>query len=331
MIYQTLGQTGLQVSRMGFGCAPLGNEYGDIGNDEAIRAVHVAIENGINFFDTSPYYGRTLSESRLGEALKGKRHRVILATKGGRFDRSLETGFDFAYDGIIGMCEASLRRLQTDYLDVYQLHDIEFGDKDQVVHVAIPAIQKLKADGKVRFIGVTGYPLPLLREMVETQSLDVTLSYCHYNLMNTTLNDVLVPAVKARGVGLINGSVTHMGLLTDQGPQPWHPAPARVKDVAAAVAAYCRSRGISLPHLAIQFALQNPDVDVTLLGTRTVKELEESLRLLESEPDAGLLAAVQRIIEPVANATWPSGRPEHFEPGAASVGVQQPGANPGGL
>jgi aryl-alcohol dehydrogenase-like predicted oxidoreductase len=149
--------------------------------------------------------------------------------------------------------------------------------------------------------------------------------------MNTTLNDVLVPAVKARGVGLINGSVTHMGLLTDQGPQPWHPAPARVKDVAAAVAAYCRNRGISLPHLAIQFALQNPDVDVTLLGTRTVKELEESLRLLESEPDAGLLAAVQRIIEPVANATWPSGRPEHFEPGAASVGVQQPGANPGGL
>ena len=311
-----LGQTGLQVSRMGFGGAPLGNEYGDIGKDEAIRAVHVAIDNGINFFDTSPYYGRTLSETRLGEALKGKRHHVILATKGGRFDRPLATGFDFSYDGIIAMCEASLRRLQTDYLDVYQLHDIEFGDKEQVVQEAIPALQKLKTGGKVRFIGVTGYPLPLLRQMVETQSLDVILSYCHYNLMNTTLNDVLVPAVKARGVGLIHGSVTHMGLLTDQGPPPWHPAPAPVKEVATAAASYCRSQGVSLAHLAIQFALQNPHVDVMLLGTRTVAELEKSLRLLQTEPDSGLLTAVQRIIEPVANATWPSGRPEHFEPGA---------------
>lgn len=316
MIYQTLGKTGLQVSKMGFGCAPLGNKYGEIGNDEAIRTVHLAIDSDINFFDTSPYYGRTLSETRLGEALKGKRHQVILATKGGRFDRSLETGFDFSYDGIISMCEASLRRLQTDYLDVYQLHDIEFGDKYQVIHEAIPALQRLKADGKVRFIGVTGYPLLLLREMVETQSLDVTLSYCHYNLMNTTLNDVLIPAVQAKGVGLINASVTHMGLLTHQGPQPWHPAPNHVKAVAAAVAAFCRKRGVSLPHLAIQFALQNPHVDVTLLGARTVRELEASLGLLDSKPDSGMLAAVQKLIEPVANATWSSGRPEHFEPGA---------------
>ncbi|MCI0398555.1 MAG: aldo/keto reductase [Chloroflexi bacterium] len=325
MIYQTLGKTGLRVSKMGFGCAPLGNEYGQIGDDEAIRAVQVAIDEGINFFDTSPYYGRTLSEVRLGKALAGRRDKVILATKGGRFDAPLESGFDFSYDGIMRMCEASLKRLQTEVIDVYQLHDIEFGDKAQVVNEAIPAIQKLKAEGKVRFIGVTGFPLPLLREMVETQALDVTLSYSHYNLINQTLNGGLVPAVKARGLGLINASVTNMGLLTDQGPQPWHPAPARAKTVAAQAAAYCRERGASIAQLAIQFALQNPQVDVTLLGTRTEAELQQSLPLLEREPDPELLAAVLAILAPVANVTWPSGRAEYFEEGGGGDKVKKKG------
>jgi L-galactose dehydrogenase len=318
MIYQTLGKTGLKVSKMGFGCAPLGNQYGDVDDHEAIRAVHAAIESGINFFDTSTYYGMGLSEMRLGEALKGKRDQVVLATKGGRFDRPLETGFDFSYDGMIRMCEASLKRLQTDRIDIYQLHDIEFGDKAQVVNEAIPAIQKLKTDGKVRFIGVTGYPLPLLRDVIETQDIDVILSYSHYNLLNTTLNDELVPSVKAKGVGLISGSVTNMGMLTDQGPQAWHPAPEHAKARAAVAAAYCRARGASLARLAIWFALQNPHVDVTLLGTRTESELRDSIMLLDTLPDPDLLAEVRAILEPVHNVTWASGRPEHYEPNAVA-------------
>src|SRR5687768_5440938 len=96
----------------------------------------------INFFDTSTYYGTGLSETRLGQALVGKRDQVVVASKGGRFDRPMDTGFDFSYDGILRMCEASLKRLQTDHLDIYELHDIEFGDKAQVVNEAIPAIQK---------------------------------------------------------------------------------------------------------------------------------------------------------------------------------------------
>ena len=172
MEYRTLGKTGLRVSQMGFGCVSLGNEYGALSDDEGTRTVLAAIDHGINFFDTSPYYGRTLSESRLGTALRGRRHEVVLATKGGRFDAPLETGFDFSYNGIITMCEASLRRLQTDYFDVYQLHDIEFGDKEQVVNEGIRALHDLQQAGKVRFIGVTGYPLPLLREMLQTD-LDI--------------------------------------------------------------------------------------------------------------------------------------------------------------
>lgn len=320
MRYRKLGKTGLRVSVMGFGGAPLGNQYGDLADGEAIRAVHAAIEAGITFFDTSTYYGKGLSETRLGEALRGKRGQVVLATKGGRFDAPLETGFDFSYEGIIRMCEASLKRLQTDVIDVYELHDIEFGDKHQVVEEAIPALQRLKANGKVRFTGVTGFPLPLLAEMAETQDLDVTLSYSHYNLLNQTLDDVLVPVVKAKGMGLINGSVTNMGILTDQGAQAWHPGPEKAKRLAAEAAAYCRAHGAALPELAIQFALQNPNVDVTLLGARTQAELDSSLALLDTAPDPELLSGVLGILEPVKNTTWPSGRPENFEPGAEEQG-----------
>jgi len=310
MIYNQLGKTGVTVSRLGFGCAALGNQYGELQDSEAVQAVHAALDQGITFFDTSAYYGRTLSETRLGQALVGQRQNVILATKGGRIDRD---EFDFSTDGILNMCAASLRRLQTDYLDIYQLHDIEFGDPNQIINEAIPALQQLQQEGKVRFIGVTGYPLPLLRQIIETHQLDVTLSYCHYNLLNTTLNDGLVPAVKAKEMGLINGSVTHMGILTDQGPPPWHPAPASVKQIGRDVAAFCRRQGIPIAHLAIQFALQNDAVDVTLLGTRTVAELNESVQLLGQSPDPALLASVLAMIEPVADISWPSGRWEPHE------------------
>jgi L-galactose dehydrogenase len=116
-----------------------------------------------------------------------------------------------------------------------------------------------------------------------------------------------------------------MGLLTDQGPQPWHPASNRVKALAAEAAVYSRQRGVPLAQLAIQFALQNPQVDVTLLGTRTEAELRQSLLLLEQEPDGELVAAGLAIMQPVANATWPSGRPEHYEPGAITDSGQAAG------
>ena len=312
MQYIILGKTGMKVSKIGFGCAPLGNEYGDLDDREGVRAVHAAIDAGVNFFDTSPYYGRTLSESRLGEALKGKRDQVILATKGGRFDFSLEDGFDFSYDSIMRMCDESLQRLQTDYFDVYQLHDIEFGEFEVVLE-GIEALRELKKQGKVRAIGVTGFPVQLLCDMAESQRLDVTLSYCHGNLMNERMNDNLAPAATVRNMGLINASVTHMGILTHQGPQPWHPAPEAVKAAGAAAARLCEARGASLPELAIQYALQNEWAHVTLLGTRTTAELESSLALLDKPIDKELLAEVQKAIEPVKNMSWPSGHREFWE------------------
>ncbi|MEM7798707.1 MAG: aldo/keto reductase [Chloroflexota bacterium] len=301
MIYNELGQTGLKVTKVSLGCASLGNEYGDLELAEGIRAVHVAIDRGINFFDTSPYYGRTLSETRLGKALKGKRDKVILGTKGGRFDIA---GFDFSYDGIIKMCEESLVRLQTDYIDVYQLHDIEFGDKEQVINEAIPAMHELKRQGKVRFIGVTGFPVDLLAEMVISQELDVALSYAHFTLVNQTMHDLLQPHTVARNVGLINASITGLGLLTHNGPQPWHPASQAFKDVIAEAIVYCTQKNINLTRLAVLYALKYDGADSTLLGTRTVEELENSLKWMNEEINQAHLDAVLKILEPIRNQSW---------------------------
>src|SRR3954452_15420578 len=121
MEIRTLGKTGLQVSRLGFGAAPLGNEYGGMDKVEAQRAIHLAIDKGINFFDVAPYYGRTLAESRLGEMLKGRRHEIILATKCARYGLD---DFDFSAATVTGTVDESLKRLQTDYLDILHIHDV---------------------------------------------------------------------------------------------------------------------------------------------------------------------------------------------------------------
>ena len=114
MEHRTLGRTGLRVSPIGFGASPLGNEFGEISEAETTRAVHRAIYSDINFFDVSPYYGRTLAESRLGQALSGKRDKIVLATKCGRYDTN---GFDFSADRVRLSIDESLRRLRTDYVD----------------------------------------------------------------------------------------------------------------------------------------------------------------------------------------------------------------------
>jgi aryl-alcohol dehydrogenase-like predicted oxidoreductase len=129
------GQTDLNLSLIGFGGAALGGVFGNIDPGEGMRAVHLAVDSGINFFDTSPYYGITLAETRLGEALAGRRERVILATKCGRYGMD---EFDFSAKRVIASMDESLRRLQTDYIDLFQVHDVEFGDVQQIIDETSP-------------------------------------------------------------------------------------------------------------------------------------------------------------------------------------------------
>ena len=316
MTYQELGKTGLQVSTMSFGAGPLGNVYDSVSEADGIKAVHYAIERGINFFDTSPYYGGTLSEERLGRALVSKRDKVILATKGGRYGMALETGFDFTATRLIQSVEESLNRLQTDYLDVYHLHDIEFWDIERIIDEAVPALQKIKQQGKARFVGVTGYPLHILKRVAEATDIDAVLSYCHYNLLNTRLEDVLIPLKQKTSIGLINASTLHMGVLTEKGAQDWHPTPKKIYPYVDKAIDHARNKGSDITTLALQFGLQNSDIDTTLVGMRTIAEVEHNLKVFEADADTAFIAEIRDILAPVANIAWQEGRPENYEPDA---------------
>jgi L-galactose dehydrogenase len=308
MEYRKLGQTDLNLSVVGFGSATLGNVFGDIDAGEGTRAAHFAIDSGINFFDSSPYYGTTLSETRLGEALAGRRERVILATKCGRygFDE-----FDFSAKRVIASIDESLRRLRTDYIDLFQVHDVEFGDVQQIIDETLPALRQLQRQGKARYIGVTGYPPRLLRRIAEATPVDSILTYCHYNLLNTDMDGVLTAFARERGIGLINASGLCMGLLTEHGPPDWHPAPQQVRDAGKKAAEFCRLHGADLPEVALRFCLDHPYVSSTLIGMATMSQVETGLKLLQGSTDKALLAQVEAILAPVFNYVWPSGRPEN--------------------
>jgi L-galactose dehydrogenase len=310
MEYRKLGQTDLSLSLIGFGSATLGDVFGNVDPSDAIRAVHLAVDSGINFFDSSPYYGITLAETRLGQALVGRRNRVVLATKCGRygFDE-----FDFSAKRVTASIDESLRRLQTDYIDLFQAHDVEFGDVEQIIHETLPALRKLQQQGKVRYIGITGYPPKLLRRIAEAVPVDSILTYCRYNLINTDMDGILTPFARERGIGLINASGLCMGLLTEQGPPDWHPAPQVVRDAGRKAAEFCRAHGADISKLALRFCLDHPFVSSTLIGIASTRQVETSLELLNSSTDKELLAQVEAILEPVLNYVWPSGRPENQE------------------
>jgi L-galactose dehydrogenase len=311
MLYHTLGRSDLPVSALGFGAATLGDEYGAVDPAEGQRAVHCAIDHGITFFDVSPYYGRTLAERRVGRYLEGKRERVVLSTKVGRYDRDPPDGFDFSAERVARSAEESLRRLRTDVIDLYLAHDIEFAPRRQIIEETLPAMRRLRDEGKVRYIGITGYPLELLRDVAEATEVDAILSYCHYNLLHTGLESVLTPLAEQRGVGIINGSPLHMGALTQAGPPAWHPAPAPVLEAARAAAVWCGARGARIEEAALRFALESPGVASTLVGMRSEAEVLANIRTLDGGPDGDILEGIRPILAPVEGVDWSVGLPEN--------------------
>ncbi len=310
MTYRRLGRTDLQLSAIGFGAAPLGGEYGTLDQAEAERAVHKAIDEGITFFDTAPYYGRTASEERLGRMLEGRRYRVVLATKIGRYDKA---SFDFSAGRVRASVDESLRRLRTDHIDLITAHDIEFGDREQVVHETIPTLREIQKTGKVRYVGISGLPLRILADVAVRAKVDNALSYCHYNLLLRDLDTYLTPVVKEQGIGLINASPLHMGVLTAQGAPPWHPAPDSVKQAGRDVVNLLERHGVYPAIAALRFSLNHPYVSSTLVGMLSTLEVETNLKALDFEMPPDLLKEIDTMVAPVKDLTWPSGRPENSD------------------
>ncbi len=309
MEYRRLGQTDLQLSVMGFGASPLGDVFGPIDVEEGRRAVHLAIDEGVNFFDVSPYYGATLAEERLGSALSGKRDRVVLSTKCGRYGIDQ---FDFSARRIRSSIEESLKRLGTDYVDLLHAHDVEFGDTQQIINETIPALRSLQKEGKTRYIGISGYPLKVLMRIAEKAPVDCILSYCRYLLVND-MDTVLMPFAERMRMGVINASPLHMGILTVRGAPDWHPAPLKVRLAVQEALSFCQEHNLNLTEVALRFCLDYPRVTTTLVGMSTTEQVRRNLCSFKNPVKPDLLGRIQAILAPVANVMWPSGRPENCD------------------
>ncbi|MFC1756630.1 aldo/keto reductase [Patescibacteria group bacterium] len=216
MKYRKLGRTNLQVSELGFGAWAIGGalklgeqslSYGQTSNKESLRALRVAMDNGINFFDTADIYGDGLSEQLIGQAIKGRRGEVVVATKVGNVVKRDELRFDLSYSHIVEACEKSLKRLGTDYIDLYQLHFPPESDE------YLEALGELKKEGKIRFAGVSiAHQFDKAKQFMESEVIDTLLLY--YNLLLRTAEDVVLNHARRHNIGIIVASPLSRGLLT---------------------------------------------------------------------------------------------------------------------
>lgn len=306
MEYRKLGKTDLSVSVLGQGGAAFGQQYGAVSPREVADCVHAAIDAGVNLIDVAAYYGKGVAEDYLGRALEGGwRDKVTICTKACRLDKAV---FDFTPQGTRKCFEESLKRLRTDHVEILLAHDIEFADDyEYVFNETYRVLQDLKREGKTRFIGMSCYPLGLLKQAIERCDLDVVISYAHYNLFNTRLLRELLPTAEARGVGVMNASPLALGVLTNQGPQPWFPGQPELVATAKKAAELCRSRGEDIAFLGMQFAYAQQRIPCTLTGAARKSELDMNLKALTTPIDLGLLTDVMKVLDPVRDWTWPSG------------------------
>lgn len=308
---RTLGQTGLTLPALSFGASSLGQEFRSVDLGEALRSVHVALDLGMDFIDTSPFYGRGMSEVLLGVALKGiPRDRYLLGTKLGRYDAA---HFDFSAKRVVESVDVSLHRMGVDYLDIMLCHDLEFVEMSQIVEETLPALRKIQKQGKVRFVGVSGYPMKMFRYVLERADLDVVLSYNHYTLQNTMLAD-LVPFLKSKGVGIMNAAPFSARLLTNATLPPWHKATPEVRAICKRASDHCTSRGVDIAQLALQFSMANPDLATCVVGSANPANIEKWASWSKLPLDQTLVAEVQAILRPIHNWFYIEGRPENNDP-----------------
>lgn len=304
-----LGKTDLSLPIVGFGASSLGAEFRSVKLDEVLASVRTALEVGFDFIDTAAYYGRGMSEVLLGIALVGvPRDQYKLCSKLGRFDVN---HFDFSAKRVAESIDVSLHRLRTDHLDIIICHDIEFVPIQQVIDETIPAIRKIQQAGKVRYVGISGYPMKIFREVLAQTDLDCIMSYNQYTLQNTRLADELVPLLKSKGVGVMNAGPFAARLLSNAPLPVWHKDPQIVRDAARQAAEHCQKHGVDIAQLALQFSCSNPDLTTTVAGSANPENIRRWAQWIQQPIDQQLLADVLKIFEPVKNIGHKEGLPEN--------------------
>lgn len=286
-----LGERGPAVTAVGLGCAPLGNLFAAVADDDAERTVDGAWDAGVRFFDTAPLYGNGLSERRLGVALRTRtRDDYVLASKVGRLLRPsvgqtsptifaaaprFEPVFDFSRDGVMRSIAGSLERLGTDRLDVVHVHDPDDHEL-AALDGAFPALIELREQGVVGAVGCGMNQWEMLDRFVERVDLDCVLLAGRWTLLDCSGGRQLLPRCLDRHVGVVIGGVFNSGLLADPDGSPMYDYAAAPPDLVARAAAMrdaCARHGVTLVAAAIQFALRHPAVTSVLVGARTAAEI----------------------------------------------------------
>ncbi len=313
MIYNELGKTGMKVSNISFGASSLGGVFRQISEDEAINAVFTAIDNGINFIDVSPYYGHLKAETVLGKALKQiPRDRYYLSTKVGRYGKDGVNLWDYSAKRVTESVYESMERLNIDYIDLINVHDIEFqasmeGGLQKVVDETLPALVVLREKGVVGHVGITDLQPENLKWVIEHSepgTVESILCFCHYSLNDDMLLDYL-DFFESHGIGVINASPLSMGLLSDRGTPEWHPAPQPLKDACRRAAEYCRSKDYPIEKLAMQFSTSlNPRIATTLFSSANPKNVMKNINYVSEPMDKQLVKDVQAIIGDQMRVRW---------------------------
>ena len=308
MEYRQLGATDMQVSHLSFGASSLGAEFHKVDLNEALRSVRVALDRGMNFIDTSPYYGRGMSEVLLGQVLPDiPRDSYWLGTKLGRY---APQHFDFSARRVEESIDISLERLRVDHLDIALCHDLEFVDMAQIVEETLPALRRQVEKGKVRYVGVSGYPMKMFNYILDNADIDVLLTYNHYTLQNDMALE-LIPRCQKQNVGLINAAPFSARLLTDAELPQWHKATPEVRAVARKAAEHCTAAGSDIAKLALQFSIAHPDFATCVTGSANPDRVGQWVDWAEEPLDEQLLKEIREILKPIHNWVYIEGRPEN--------------------
>jgi D-threo-aldose 1-dehydrogenase len=310
-----LGRTGLMVSNLSFGTAPLGDLYSRLDEEQAVEAIVAAAHGGVTLFDTSPLYGHGLAEHRLGTALRRlKRDELLMSTKVGRWmtpakadhDTSGYAGglpfaatIDYSYDGTMRSIEQSLLRLGVSHVEIVLIHDVDrrnHGDAvDARFHEAINgawrALEKLRTEGVIRAAGIGVNEADICVRFAEACDLDCVLLAGRYSLLDQTAQEAFLPLAQQRGIGVILGGVFNSGILAT-GPIPgakFDYADATPDIIARTkkIMKICDQHAVPLPVAAIHFACRHPAVSSVLLGGVSSSEVQRNLAAFHTVvPDA---------------------------------------------
>jgi aryl-alcohol dehydrogenase-like predicted oxidoreductase len=314
MKYRTLGRTGIQVSPYCLGAMMFG-AMGNPDHDDSIRIIHRALDAGINFVDTADVYSGGESEVIVGKALKGRRDDVVLASK-----VHYPMGDDPNHRGnsrrwIITAAENSLRRLQTDHLDLYQIHR---PDPAVDVEETLSALSDLIHSGKVRAIGTSTFPAS---EIVEAQWAAERRGFERfrteqppYSIVNRSIEREVLPVAQRYGMGVLVWSPLGQGLLTGRhrkgqqtathrsGSMPVHFSDGRKLDVVEALIPLADKAGLPMTHLAMAFTITHPGVTSAIIGPRTMEHLDDLLASVEVTLDDEVLDRIDEIAPPGTDA-----------------------------